>query len=379
MNFAALYAKVIQKLGESSTPQFWSEAELKDYINRGIREFVRQTGSNTVKNMLTHVENGRYLVPDNLLMLGNVYYAGRPLERRSVDYLDSRNSGTSHYDGIVGDGIAFSDSDTEWRNTTGTPEAWYYEDSKICLFPIPETLAAAVSTIRVKQTGALPAGATTIALTQAFSSNTNLTDFFLRGVFQDSGWSISGSTLTLTESLPVDSSYTIVGYPSTSSTTIQKTYKQVFTAGSGQKVFRVARGFVMGANALTVSINGITQDPSSYTEISNYSIELDDAPTTGSSVAITVGYYSGGYPVEARYALNPVEMTDDGDSPDMPEMFHDAGWTWACFEALSREGRGKDEEKSSLYAQLFTRIVNSWMQSFGEKPGPQYPDMPFMV
>ena len=72
-------------------------------------------------------------------------------------------------------------------------------------------------------------------------------------------------------------------------------------------------------------------------------------------------------------------MTADSEIPDLPEQFHDAGWMWAVFEALSREGRGKDIEKASLYSTMFAAMVNEWRESFGEKAGPDYPDMPFFV
>jgi len=44
MNFAQLYDKLLNVLAEDPVdPQYWTEAELKGYLNDGQIEFVRQT------------------------------------------------------------------------------------------------------------------------------------------------------------------------------------------------------------------------------------------------------------------------------------------------------------------------------------------------
>lgn len=43
MNLLSLYEKLKTCLAERSTPEFWRETELKDYLNEANAEFVKQS------------------------------------------------------------------------------------------------------------------------------------------------------------------------------------------------------------------------------------------------------------------------------------------------------------------------------------------------
>jgi len=381
MNFAAQYAKVIEKLGENPTsPQFWSVAELKDYVNRGFREFAKQTGHNTIKAPMALVDSGRHIVPSNMLRLMGVYFQGRPLERRSIDYLESKFAGKGHYAGLRGDSPAYSDSASDWRLATGTPEAWYYEEGRICLYPIPESLLTA-SQVRTKQSGILASGVATITLPTAIVQDENYAWLFLDGDYQNGdAFEITNPNLiTVDVAPPNDRSYTVVGFASQATGAV-RTFKVRYTATADQSYFRIPRGYVPGTNAIDFAKDGTTQDPSSFIEVDSYTVKTVTPLAEGTMVEITV-HYSASLTAntEARYIVTPSDLVADGELPDLPDAFHDAGWQWAVFEALSREGRGKDVEKASLYSSMFAKTVQDWLDSFGEKAGPDAPGMPFVV
>lgn len=549
MNFAQLYAKVLEKLGESATPQFWSAAELKDYVNRGFREFARQTGSKITKVALMPDGDGRYVVPDNLLKLLSVYYQGKPLEYRSTEYLDSRYAGRGHYAGLRGDSNEYSSDGGDWRSTTGTPECWYFEEGKVCLYPLPASVAAA-ATGRVIQTGTVGAGLTKFGLTTKITTDENLVDLYLDGVYQNAStysiadgdsvpdvpasaitntitlngtlgidvpyeifthpdpsasnnhqhgsiaagfdtialnpaistdktrislyldgvyqerdtyevttanlitldapvttahsWEVvsypdsdnyssthSGtltagtsvitfttddyinltrvdlfldgvyqhtdqytatypvpstvtpvtylSTITLSASSGSDRTYTVVAYPSSSQVSGYLTYKRTIYCATGTQYIAIPRGYLMGTNSLRVSIAGEIKPTTAWTEVNPYLICLTEALSTAATVEVTVSVPTTAYDIEARFIQMPADLTYDTELPDLPAAFHDAGWQWACFEALSREGRGRDIEKAALYSTLFAKTVQDWRESFGEKAGPEYPAMPFIV
>ncbi len=551
MNFGELYSKVLEKLGENTTPQFWSASELKDYINRGFRQFARQTACGSSKVPLVLVDNGRYLVPSNMMKLLGISYQGKPIEQRSIEYLESK-SGKSHFANIRGDTGSFSESNGDFRTATGNPEAWYFEDNLICLYPVPETLSVSRQ-VRTKQSGTLSAGQTKIGLLQKITTSKALVDLFIDGVYQNisefsvfdgnlipptpvppvapivntitlnaafgsttqyevvtypdpslsnsrqrgniaaettaislaspistdktrsalyidgiaqdqTSYSITSATLiTLSEAFPINTTFEVVAYPdspaysskhtgtlaagsttitftttdyiklsrvdlfidgvyqnSTEFTTsypaaptvvidpaylstivlngsfpVDVTYEVIamsalssngytikkiaMSLNAGVSKIPISCGYTMGINALTIRLDGITQSPSAHTEITAYSVQLSTALTANSIVEVSIYQPSTSFDTTMRGVFMPIDMVADSDNPTIPEQFHDVGWMWAVFEALSREGRGKDLEKASFYSAMFNAMIVEWRESFGEKAGPDYPDMPFFV
>ncbi|HQB83984.1 MAG TPA: hypothetical protein PLR50_10840, partial [Candidatus Rifleibacterium sp.] len=165
MNFLELYEELIEVLAENSSaaPQYWSVAELKRYLNRANAELTRRSGLGRMLLPLQPAELGAFYPPTDMLELVKVYYNGKQLDHKSVDFLDAHYGGTDHQQIHSGDGKTYS---SNWRTETGIPIHWYFENNKIKLYPCPETALSETTPtiIRGKLVGNILAGATSITL-----------------------------------------------------------------------------------------------------------------------------------------------------------------------------------------------------------------------
>ena len=149
---------------------------------------------------------------------------------------------------------------------------------------------------------------------------------------------------------------------------------------AGDTTIHLSRGFTPGTNAIDLSINGVAQASSEWTEVDGYTLQLTTGLSADSQVEVTVTVSeSATQNVEARYVVRPVAMTADNEEPPIRmEEYHAALRAWACWEALSREGRGKDIEKASVYLSEFKSFVNEFLESFVPDIN-SYPEVPFFV
>lgn len=120
--FDDLVAKV-RRVVRDDHGNYWTDDEIKDYLNEGQREFVRQTFCLRAQSPITAKENEEvYLLPDGcreVLRMENT--EGTKLEKTTSHDLQAQH----------GDG---------WRDTTGTPEAFYSDldgDGKFRFYPRP--------------------------------------------------------------------------------------------------------------------------------------------------------------------------------------------------------------------------------------------------
>ena len=218
MNLSDIYSQLIEVLAENSeaAPQYWSIAELKRYINDGNRELTRQGGFSKFLLPLQQAELGAYYAPDDMLELKQIYYKGKALDHKDVDFLDAYYGGTAHQQIRSGDGSTFG---CNWRNTTGDPIHWFYENGKVKLYPKPEISSPttyAVTTDETfaqgKITGTVSAGDAVVPLTGAIPLEQDKVNFYYGGVYQNKDqWSITNSGLiTLTGwTFPADNDYEI--------------------------------------------------------------------------------------------------------------------------------------------------------------------------
>lgn len=377
MLFSEAYGFLLEALSVRTTPQFWTVAELKRYLNLGQKEFARQTEFCSRIAPMTMASPGRYYLPTDVLKQKGIYLAGKLLEQRPVEFLEGTAGGTSHHLGLRGDGLAASG---DWRIATGQTEAWYLEDMKACLYPIPSTTPVIPGAFRTKQAGVLAAGTLTINLASAITTSLDLVDLYLNGVYQHKGqFSIPNSATIILAgpALEIALDYEVVAYPAVVSNATTS-FNYSFWGAAGQALIHIPIPYYLGVNAITLYLNGIAQAPATFTEVDNFTITLDAPLPVAMAIGIKVILPISAEDCRIRYVFAPPAMVDNSESPMIPDQFQDSIWYWAAFRALSREGRGQDLEKASLYSTLFRAEVDNWRETFQAPPMP-YPDVPFMV
>lgn len=361
MNFLELYTELIEVLAENSVddPQFWSKSELKRFLNRGNRELTKQGNFNSSLLPLQQAELGAFYAPDDLLLLKQVYYNGKALDHKSVDFMDAFYGGTGHQQIKSGDGVAFS---CNWRNETGNPIHWYYENGKIKLYPKPEETASATADVRGKITGSFAAGASSLSLSGSIPLDQNRVNLFINGVYQNKDqWSITNASLiTLTWTTTFAGDYEIVYIPDTITlTTIQSSEKYIrYLAVGGTKIV-IPGGYTQGIGALEVSQNGVTIASSTYTEPSPNYILLNSAVTVASSFEIQVTRPDATQTVSIRYIISPTELINDSDIPEITNPdFQEGIIHYAAYLALTKEGKlTQDLQKAQIHLTRFSQTL----------------------
>lgn len=117
MTFAQLVSKVVERLAEKADPEFWSKNEIKDYLNRGQVEFVRQTWWKLFEADLTYSgAPGFYYLPSDILVPRAVFYQGNKLTQTTPEAADY----------IAG-----------WRSLSGAPTDWMILNGMVRVVPYP--------------------------------------------------------------------------------------------------------------------------------------------------------------------------------------------------------------------------------------------------
>ena len=368
MNLDGLYNELISALEENSAaaPQYWSIAQLKSYLNLGQIELVKKGGFNKFLLPLSPAELGAFYLPSDVLMLGQVYYLGKALDHKAAAYLDARHGGTAHMQGKIGEGMAYANN---WRNETGIPIHWYYENNKIKLYPKPESDVATLSAVRGKLTGTILAGETGIVLTGAIPLDQNLVDFYYGGIYQNKDqWQITNSGRIdfiksdgTTWSALVDHDYEIVYIPdSVSLTTIQSSEKYLRVVAAGQTAVTVPGGYVQGIGALGVKKNGVSQAPGAFTETAPSFITIP-APAADCTYEITVTRSDPALSISILYVQKPDVLINDTDLPFTDnEYWQNAIIYYAAYRALIKEGKmSQDIQKANIQMALFNDVIDS--------------------
>ena len=138
-----IYQRLLNILAESIVPEYWSESELQRFLDLAQQEFVIQArflrkhsflfqkfNINDTSKTLTF--DNSYMLPDDLLSLESVQWNGKPLDKKSLRYIETRFSGTSHQQELSGVGRAF---ESDWRTDSGSPEHWVFDNGCVLLYP----------------------------------------------------------------------------------------------------------------------------------------------------------------------------------------------------------------------------------------------------
>jgi hypothetical protein len=366
MNLSELKNKVIQKLRERPTPRHWSEDEITENINEGVREFCRRVECRRqlLPAPLIDAARASFEMPLKIVGSPHVFFRYNELIRTTTDYLDSIYQGRTEEFSI---GVK-SRPQADWRSETGaTPTHWMLDEGAIRLFPIPENLSS-VGNVRKFQNTNLAAGTTTITFTDAIPGDQANIDLYLRGVYQNKDqWSITGEkTIEMVGSLAVDAGAEIVHFDTVPASTELRTFKYVKTLPAGTTSIFVPRPYVPGTNAVDLKINGVSQAPSEFTEATTRIITIP-ALVVESDIEIKVYEPVSFFDVKVKCMTQPVDMENDTDTPDMPdhlEAYHDAIWKYALFECFSREGQEKDMNMAGFYNSRFESVIARYKDAF---------------
>lgn len=380
MNFAQLYDKLLNVLAEDPVdPQYWTETELKGYLNDGQIELVRQTELLQTNAFLdkSDIEDGAYFLPPDIIKPLDVQFQGKPLDKKSKTFLASAYAGTAHQRELAGAGFRFGES---WRNCVGLPRHWFFENLFVKVFPKPS--------YEITGTGAggpiatLPAtvysGHTTIQLPAELPhANNNLADLYLSGVYQNKNvWSIN----------PINRNQILLTFNSPSTMTVEVVYQKsavvatkhsvnVF-AGDGSAVINGVTynsttdsvRAVLGGTKLTDSkfsllVPGPNQLQINFTDLVAADAVLEITvyyPLSASGSGILTPNRIPDENVTMDYIRLPIGLEVDEDEPEIPNNFHDACWQWAAFLALSKEGEmTQDLKKAEIYLNQFRRLVGA--------------------
>jgi hypothetical protein len=377
MNLSQLYSQLLNVLAENSTPQYWSESELKSYLNRGLIEFVKRTRF-LRKNVYLDkcdIEDGAYFLPTDIIEPEGVQFQGKPLDKKNIKFLESAYSGTSHQRYLSGIGYLFGES---WRNMIGDPAHWFFENQFVKIFPKPsfELTGTASGSLIQTISATFYAGLNVVQLPLSLPYvNKNLIDVYVNGNYQNiADWDIN----------PSDSSQIIFTYTAPVNMNVEVVYQNSAVVASkytlpvslGQSVFLFSNCpynagtdsiravmnsvnltgsdfsvFVPGANQLQLTLNAPAV-AAGFIEITVYTTLL-----TGSGSEITPNRVADNN-VTMDYIYLPASLVDSSDEPEIPTVFHDACWQWAAFLALSKEGaKTQDVKKAGIYLTQFEETI----------------------
>lgn len=139
-----IYTKLLTILAESTEPKYWSEAELLECIREAQTEVVRRTKilrKNIALKPRIDIDGdviaGAFELPADCIEIIGVQFEGKPLDKKSLKFMDSAYSGSADQRVIAGEGVEFSVS---WRDTDGAPVHWLFDACGILLYPKPEAL-----------------------------------------------------------------------------------------------------------------------------------------------------------------------------------------------------------------------------------------------
>ena len=366
MNFSELRAKVIQQLAESTTPQYWSQSEIDDNINEGYREILRRCGLNRYLLPLLQSEVGKFYLPHDLMVFKKLYFQGRPLSHQSIEYLESRYSGNSFDDSMVGAGRYHQNN---FRENEGDPIHWFLENGKINLYPKPTSdVSTSATVLRRYTTATLSAGSLTLTLSVSIPTDQARVEVWLNGIYQHHDqWSITNeTTITFVGSASGIDLDAVVRYipDSITGADLSETRKHIINLSAGQTVVQIPGGYTQGIGALSLSINGVTQSPSVYSETSTSFITLDSGPVADSVAEVTVTYPDPFNVCGMLYLARPQELSNDSDQPDiLPLDFHKGVWEYACYLCLKREGKKtQDLQKAQMRLADFEQTIDPLLQ-----------------
>lgn len=377
MNLLSLYEKLKTCLAERSTPEFWRETELKDYLNEANAEFVKQSQILSRHSFLDIAEqdNNSWFLPDDIISIKGVQFRGRPVTMSRIQYLETTYAGTAHANTSIGEGKHFV---RDWRLIVGEPIRWFKEDNFIKMFPRP-FYGNNYDSPRMTTSSILFRGNNVSNLSVAIPFlNKSLVDVYVNGVYQDyNTWDIiendydsALSAIRFTWTAEVDVDYSIYVSYQTSPVLASK-YVSAIIEGQTEIIFPDA-SFVSGLDSARVVLNGVTLLDSEFTvaEVSPGNVKVSLVmlePVLEGTMELTV-YRKQSIDlsfsrlqdsnVSIDYYCLPKPLVNDEDEPEYPRAYHSAIWKYAAWLALSKEGeKTQDFQKARFYLEMFEREV----------------------
>lgn len=378
MNLLSLYEKLKTCLAERSTPEFWRETELKDYLNEANAEFVKQSQILSKHSFLDIAEqdNNSWFLPDDIISIKGVQFRGRPVTMSRIQYLETTYAGTAHANTSIGEGKHFV---RDWRLIVGEPIRWFKEDNFIKMFPRP-FYGNNYDSPRMTTSSILFRGNNVANLSVAIPfSNKSLVDVYVNGVYQDyNTWDIvendsdsALSAIQFTWTAEVDVDYSVYVSYQTSPVLASK-YVSAIIEGQTEIIFPDA-SFVSGLDSARVVLNGVTLLDSEFTvaEVSPGNVKVSLVmlePVLEGTMELTV-YRKQSIDlsfsrlqdrnVSIDYYCLPKPLVNDEDEPEYPRAYHSAIWKYAAWLALSKEGeKTQDFQKARFYLEMFEREVS---------------------
>ncbi|GAB1353152.1 hypothetical protein MASR1M12_18860 [Erysipelotrichia bacterium] len=378
MNLAQLYSKLLTVLAESASPQYWSQLELYGYINDGLIEFVRRTKILQKTAYLDKNANeiGSYFLPLDIIEPLSVQYKGRPLDKKNTKFFEVAYAGTSHQRVLSGLGNVFARS---WREMTGTPSHWFFENKFVKLFPKPISSVAFPGNSPVQRTTATwHQGTSVVQLSiQLPYDKKDSVDVFVNGIYQNSqDWNINpGNNTQILFATPatVNMSVEVVRQMS-----IALTVKLSASVSAGNTTFNWPNcGYSNVRDSVRVVLAGIVMQASDYTlnetEGGGLIVTLQHPASASGVIEVTIYTPPDSYVNPSRtaddevtmsYVYMPQSLLEGADpsfnEPETPAFFHSACWQWAAFLALSKEGeKTQDLKKAQIFLTQFETSVNN--------------------
>lgn len=377
MNLLSLYEKLKTCLAERSTPEFWRETELKDYLNEANAEFVKQSQILSRHSFLDIAEqdNNSWFLPDDIISIKGIQFRGRPVTMSRIQYLETTYAGTAHANTSIGEGKHFV---RDWRLIVGEPIRWFREDNFIKMFPRP-FYGNNYDSPRMTTSSILFRGNNVANLSVAIPFlNKSLVDVYVNGVYQDyNTWDIvendsdsALSAIRFTWTAEVDVDYSVYVSYQTSPVLASK-YVSAIIEGQTEVIFPDA-SFVSGLDSARVVLNGVTLLDGEFTvaEVSPGNVKVSLVmlePVLEGTMELTV-YRKQSIDlsfsrlqdnnVSIDYYCLPKPLVNDEDEPEYPRAYHSAIWKYAAWLALSKEGeKTQDFQKARFYLEMFEREV----------------------
>jgi hypothetical protein len=385
MQFSALKSRLDTVLAEYSTAlsnvdttNFWSDTEKSHYLNLAYREFCIRTRITTKHEYLRVTDEGNtYPLPEDIEEIISVQYEGKPLDQKSVKYLESVYSGTSHFQHIKGLGRKFEHS---WRERTGKPRHWYMENGAIHCFPrLTPDLNGMPPSARNYYYGSVVDGDMSIRFASRFPTyNKSLVDIYINGILQNpqdytladwvDGLGIVRTVANFVGRFEYDADVVAVVQ---NTALIASRYSKTLTSDTAVVYFN---NVVASSPVYRVAVNGDVAEPNTYSANLNgttLSITFMQ-PGYPSGTIIDVTVYDVQEPIDddnsenlianrkltIDYIYIPTDMADGTDVPVIPPAFHDAIWQYAAYLALTREGQQtQDFQKAAVYKDMFEANV----------------------
>lgn len=377
MNLLSLYEKLKTCLAERSTPEFWRETELKDYLNEANAEFVKQSQILSRHSFLDIAEqdNNSWFLPDDIISIKGVQFRGRPVTMSRIQYLETTYAGTAHANTSIGEGKHFV---RDWRLIVGEPIRWFKEDNFIRLFPRP-FYGNNNDSPRMMTSSILLRGNNTANLSVLIPFlGKSLVDVYVNGVYQDfNTWEIientsdsSLSAIRFNWSAESDVDYSVYVTYQTSPVLAAKYVSEVLDEQT--EILFTECAYTPGSDSARVVLNGVTLLDNEYVveTVSPATVKVTLTivePAVSGTMELTVFRKQSvasafnrltDSNVSIDYYCLPKPLVNDEDEPEYPRAYHSAIWKYAAWLALSKEGeKTQDFQKARFYLEMFEREV----------------------